>query len=261
VVTVFADEENRYAVIDSAAELRKLKVRGIPVAPVNAIVQLNVDANKPESRVFKAELTVGKSRNGTVVDSDDKPVQGVQVAGLTSDERAQVLKGASFAVTGLSEGKRVFIFMHPEKKLGCLTVVQGGEGEPIVARLQPLGAIEGRIVDEQGMPCSSFKVKLTPEMPREKYENLPHEFNTFQGTSAIYRGLWSNLIGRDAVTDKDGRFKLDGVLPGVDFDFYVSDGDLAKPGTLIIQQRKIRVEPGKAKDIGTLKTGEGLKKG
>jgi hypothetical protein len=164
-------------------------------------------------------------------------------------------------VTGLSEGKRVFIFMHPEKKLGCLTVVQGGGEEPIVAKLQPLGAIEGRVVDEQGMPCPGFKVKLTPSMTRENYENLPHELSTFQGVSGIYRGLWSNFIGRDAVTDKDGRFKLDGVLPGIDFDFYVSDGDLAKAGTLVIQQRKIRAEPGKRKDLGTLKTGEGLKRG
>jgi hypothetical protein len=247
-------------VVDSAAELGKLKVRSFPVAPVNAIIPVNVDADRPESRAFKAELTAGKSRKGTVVDSEGKPVEGVYVAGLTSNERAEVLKSAAFAVTGLGEGNRIIIFIQPEKKLGCVTVVQGGKGEPIVAKLESLGSIEGRVQDEQGMPCGGFKVKLTPERPRENYENLPDEFITFQGMSAIYRGLWSTVIGRDAVTDKDGRFKLEGVLPGVDFDFFVSDGDLAKAGTLVVQQKKVRVEPGKAKDLGTLKTGDGVKR-
>jgi hypothetical protein len=72
-------------------------------------------------------------------------------------------------------------------------------------------------------------------------------------------GLWSAFVGRDATTDKEGRFRLEGVLPGVDFGLYVSDGDLAKPRTLVALRHKVRAEAGKANDLGALKKGDGVK--
>ena len=49
------------------------------------------------------------------------------------------------------------------------------------------------------------------------------------------------------------------LLPGVDFAVYASDGDLAKERTLVAMRNRVRVETGKANDLGVLKQGEGVR--
>ena len=88
---------------------------------------------------------------------------------------------------------------------------------------------------------------------------MPDEIHELQGTYGITPGLWSDFTGRDAVTDKDGRFRLEGVLPGVRFALYVSDGDLREERTLVARRQHVRVEPGKAADLGVLRKGEGVR--
>ena len=83
--------------------------------------------------------------------------------------------------------------------------------------------------------------------------------HAFQGVYGIRPGLWSDFTGRDAVTDADGRFRLDGVLPGVGFSLYVSDGDLREERTLAASRLHVRVEAGKTTDLGVLKKGEGVR--
>ena len=142
-----------------------------------------------------------------------------------------------------------------------MVVTAGDSEDPLTVKLQPLGAIEGQVLDADGKPWSGLKVTLRPAAPRrdEDHDNLPDELIAFQGMLAISPGLWSKFVGREATTDKDGRFRLEGVLPGVDFNVYVSEGDLAKRNTLVDMRKQVRVEPGKANDLGTLKKGAGEK--
>ncbi len=250
---VCASAQSLYPVRDVGQELRRFNVRGQPVAPVHAVLGVDVDPKAPASLVWNVTLSSGKSRKGTVLDPDGRPLEGVAVAGLTPGERPDVLKSAEFTLAGLGDRKRVLIFVHPEKKLGGQVVASGESPDAITVKLQPLGTLTGQVVDSEGKPWAGLKVALKPRVPRVDYDNLPNEMSAFQGLNSISRGFWSKFLGREVTTDKDGRFTLDGVLPGTGFDLYVSDGDLAKPLTLVTQRRDVRAEAGKTSDLGVLK--------
>jgi RNA polymerase sigma factor (sigma-70 family) len=260
-VTLCVEGRDRYATVNVDQELTKLKVRSFPVAPTHAVRPLDADPTKPASLVCNFELAAGTTRKGTVLDPDGKALEGVHAAGIVPGERAAALKAPEFTLAGLGQRKRILLFVHPEKKLGAVVVTDGGSEDPLPVKLQPLGAIEGQVLDADGKPWAGLKVTLRPEVPRRDadYDNLPDETLAFQGMFAIHRGLWSKFVGREVTTDKDGRFRLEGVLPGVDFNVYVSDGDLAKRNTLVTTRKQVRVEPGKANDLGTLKKGAGEK--
>ena len=163
------------------------------------------------------------------------------------------MSAPDFTITGLGERQRILLFLHPEKSLGAVAVVDGDSDESIVVKLQALGSIEGKVVDADGRPWAGLKVALRPAAPREEYDNLPDEVFGFQGRFAFHRSPWYRFLGKDAITDRDGRFRLTGVLPGVSFNLYVSDGDLAKERTLVDQRSGLAVHAGKTKDVGELK--------
>jgi RNA polymerase sigma factor (sigma-70 family) len=258
-VTFCADARAAYPTRNAERELVKLRLRSFPPDPAHAILPVNVDPKKPASLVYNVEVRPGKTRKGTVVGPDGKPLEGVQVAGPVPAGRPRPMKSMEFTVTGLGDRKRILLFLHPGKKLGAVAVVSGDSEEPVEVKLQPLGSVEGRVVDADGKPWAGLKVTMRPGEPAEDYDNLPDEFTSFQGAFAIHRGLWHKFLGRDTVTDKDGRFRLEGVLPGVSFNVYVSDGDLSKERTLVDQRSGVRVEAGKAKDLGLLRKREGAK--
>jgi RNA polymerase sigma factor (sigma-70 family) len=259
-VAVCADARDRYPARDARGELLQLRLRSFPADTVQAIVPVDLDPEKPASLVCDVELRAGKSRRGTVLGPDGAPAAGVKVVGLVpGDARPGPTKAPDFTLSGLGDRPRVVVFLDREKKLGAVAVADGKSAEPVTVRLQPLGTVEGRVVDGDGKPWPGLKVKVLPEAPDEKYDNLPDEIHEFQGTYGIRPGLWSDFTGRGAVTDKDGRFRLEGVLPGVRFVLYVSDGDLREERTLVAQREHVRVEPGKTADLGTLKKGEGVR--
>jgi hypothetical protein len=88
--------------------------------------------------------------------------------------------------------------------------------------------------------------------PAEKYENLPHETLKSQGRFGMVRAPWWKLTRRTATTDADGRFRLEGLVPGLEYTLYVSDGDLGDAGTLVTSRAKVTVEAGKTTDLGTM---------
>src|SRR5262249_38725382 len=159
----------------------------------------------------------------------------------------------------LGECKRILVFLHPEKKLGGVTVVSGDSVDPVTVKLQPLGAVEGTVLDGDGKPWAGLRVKVRPAELRDDYDNLGYQQRDIQGNFSIYRGLPNKFLSRDVTTDKEGRFRVDGVLPGVDFDVYVSDGDLTREGTLVVTKNRVRVEAGKATDLRVLKKGDNVK--
>ncbi len=254
VLTVTTLAPDRYPVLDAQKELERLKVPSFLAEPVQAVVAVNADEKKPESLVYNIELQPGKARPGIVVGPDDKPLEGVKVAGLIPGAKAELMKTPTFELPPLSERKRILLFLLPDKKLGAVAVATGDADERLTVKLQPLGSLTGQVVDADGKAWPGLKVLLTPvNQRRGTYDNLPLELRVFQGVGGYYLGLWSDFIGRTAVTDADGRFKLESVLPGVDFVLYVSDGDLAKERTLVLTRNRVQVEADKAKDLGTLK--------
>src|ERR671936_872396 len=89
---------------------------------------------------------------------------------------------------------------HPGRNLGARVVVRGDETAPVVAKLQPAGMVTGRILDADGLPVAradviiSFPSDAASELDRYLQQQRP-----------------------PVRTDDDGRFKFEGVVPGVKF--------------------------------------------
>jgi hypothetical protein len=129
------------------------------------------------------------------------------------------LPGSDFTVRGLNPRRtRQLLFVHKEKGLGQYQEIRGDEKGPLAITLQPLGSASGRVVDKDGQPRAGLVL-------------------------SVNRSL---LLG-DGVqvkTDKDGRFRAEGLVPGQKYDIW--EANRARPGGV----PGILVETGKDKDLG-----------
>ncbi len=184
-----------------------------------------------------ADLAVdrGATARLAVEDADGKPLAGAWVAGLTEQWPITYrLPGATGTVYALSpERPRTLVLFHPEKKLGGTLTVRGDEKEPVVARLGPAGRVTGRLLGADGRPLAGAEVSVSP-----------------QGLAARELHRFAGPTGEAAVTDKDGRFSVSGVVPGVSVVLRVRKG-----GSLLISkprvgQRLLKLKPGESLDLG-----------
>jgi protocatechuate 3,4-dioxygenase beta subunit len=256
VLTVHAAEKDRFVLVDARTELQKRKVNRFPADPVHALVRINPSENDPKSLNYDIALEPGRTLNGSVVGPDGKPLAGVQVAGLSASDSVRKLETETFPLKGLASGqKRVLVFFHQEKKLGKVQVVRGDEAGPLTVRLEPLGALTGRIVDADGRPWAGLTVAVYPSLNEKDYENLPRdELFVFQGVMGLGPGLWRQFTGRQTTTDRDGRFRLEGLFPGWPYQLFAGKGDLKKENALVLSKDGLSAESGKAKDLGDLKS-------
>ena len=107
----------------------------------------------------------------------------------------------------------------------------------MTTRLEPWGALTGRIVDEVGQPMAGVQIHLF----------FP------QGTLIQPVTWWAGLQGEDVRTDRDGHFRAEGLTPGKKF--RLSDASKTKflplTGTTGIDELSVR--SGETKDLGDLK--------
>jgi protocatechuate 3,4-dioxygenase beta subunit len=165
------------------------------------------------------------TKKGRVVGPDGEPVTGVTVKGLGRGLEEKTLKGAEFTVEDIdARVNRQLFFYHEEKKLGFfLKELSGMTPEPLIIKLQPCGTASGRIVDADGQPVAGSRVDVGAV--RE------------QGSVGA-RHQWVK-------TDKDGRFRFEGLVPGYKYPV----GRIDLPRILA----EVVVEPGKDKDLGDIK--------
>src|SRR5207249_3991953 len=100
---VSAGAEAAYPTLIAGPILEKLGVRAgsSKGLVVHAVLPLKPDENKAESLVVTVELQAGKSRTGTVVGQDGKPLEGVVAAGLVPGEPQEPMKSPHFTAKGL----------------------------------------------------------------------------------------------------------------------------------------------------------------
>jgi RNA polymerase sigma factor (sigma-70 family) len=147
-------------------------------------------------------LRRGKTAKLTIQDPDGRPLAGAVVSGVTAHfPTTYLLKSANCPVYALNPEKpRTLAIYHPGRNLGGQVVVRGDETEPIVAKLGPAGTVTGRILDVDGQPVADGTVIIS--------------FPTHTA-SALDRYLQQQ---RPPIrTDPDGRFKVEGVVPGLKF--------------------------------------------
>jgi hypothetical protein len=191
----------------------------------NAVVPINPSAKDPKSLVCDIVLDRGQTLSGTIADPEGRLLAGTMVSGLNAvmslhptSEAEFKLATPNFTATGLDPQRpRTLVFYHAEKKLAKSVVMRGDEKGPLVVRLEPLGAFTGRLVDPKGNPREGAEVSLLFEKKQEAV--LPGElvFST--------NPLHKILLPSKAIADKNGRFRIEGLIAGVKYDLWIGQGE------------------------------------
>jgi RNA polymerase sigma factor (sigma-70 family) len=199
-------------------------------------------------------LEPGRMLKGTVLDPDGKPLAGAQVYGhggmgwpqtsadftvfgltrprpRTIGRLLQVRSMESLGSLVLPEKPRTLLFQHEGKRLAGFTDVSWETKEPVEVRLQPWSVVVGRIVDADGRPRAGFE--LYPQVL-----DKPRAGDTISP-------FWTYQIA----TDRDGRFRLNGIIPGLRHRLTFEDarGVRTGRGTIVTAMK-----PGEERDLGDI---------
>jgi RNA polymerase sigma factor (sigma-70 family) len=193
-----------------------------------------------KEQTFDILFDSGVTLKGLLVGPDSQPVKGAVAYGLSFDRtpRSQppedeVLPNDTFLARGLDPDEACTLsFVQRERKLLGHVVVRGNEKQPATVRLRRWGALTGRLVDVAGKPLADVRVSL-------KYPDLPRP------------GM--RPLDKEVRTDRDGRFRVAGLLPDLDHelilshvaktDFTVSAGEALK---------KVKTREGEVKELGDI---------
>lgn len=167
-------------------------------------------------------LTSGTDLTGRLLDPDGKPLSGGVVFG-NIQHAWYPIQGEEFQIQGYYPDRpRDLFFHHPERNLAGHYRLEGKPPKPLIIKLEPAGAIRGRLVDDSGKPISG--ITLAGEgVPSENY-----------GNAALRIG-----------TDEDGRFHIRGLIPGRKYT--VEGRGNRKYGRVLVDAT---VEAGQTKDVG-----------
>jgi hypothetical protein len=184
-------------------------------------------------------LDPGRTLTGTVADADGRPLAGVRAAGLgKDDEEYRPLEKPAFTVAALKPGEvRLLQFSHPEKRLAGSVVVRGDTKGPLTVKLGPAGTLTGRFVLPDGKPLADLELSAVVHDPIADPRQPPKPRDPTIGS--IPHGLR---------TDKDGKFRIEGLSPGLTYHLGVHKGVyfLTPEGAA----RAVTIEAGKTKDLG-----------
>ena len=145
----------------------------------------------------------GLVRTGTVLDTEGRPLAGASMIGdsYRNTYRFISLVGSDFKVYALSESlllPRTLIFRHEGKGLGKAVQVGPKDRGPIEARLEPTATITGRLLDDAKQPLAGVDVRVWRQIDEPS------------------RGAHQELDPPvQATTDQAGRFRIDGIVPGL----------------------------------------------
>jgi protocatechuate 3,4-dioxygenase beta subunit len=183
--------------------------------------------NPPEDArpwTYDVALRVGRTLEGRVVGPDGAPVSGAMVIGLSSHGNfSQVLETDRFTIKALDPRRsRTLHVRHEGKGLGINVTIRGDAEGPVTIRLARLGSAIGRVLDAEGEPRKDLVFRF-------------HRPGFYSHSEPSVR------------TDREGRFRIDGLVPGQTYEARV---DLLS----IPIYPSIEVEPGQVKDLGDAKT-------
>jgi RNA polymerase sigma factor (sigma-70 family) len=203
----------------------------------NVLAEVNLD---PKAETAELDLQVDPGRKITAfpADPDGQRVAGTMVMGADDSSGLEQLKeSTAFDIVALdpSSPRRVTV-KHAERKLIGSVYLKGDEKGPVTIPLQPYGTVAGRIVDEEGRPREGVGIMSAggskPDRPAE------------QGI------LPGGNFGGGIRLGRDGRFRVEGLVPGLKYGATASDG-FNYLGELF---RDLIVAPGEVKDLGDIKT-------
>lgn len=195
-----------------------------------------IDVKEAGETVVELVVDRGVTAQLKVQDTEGNPLAGAWVAGLTDSwPITYKLPEATATVFALnSEKPRILTIYHAGKNVGGTVTIRGDEKEPLVAKLDPAGRLTGRLLDLDGAPLVGAQVSIGPQ-------------------SRISRDLYriANVDGNSVFTDKDGRFTLTGIVPGIAFSLQTQREQVYFRGNPRIGWRQLK--PGETLDLGDWK--------
>ncbi len=196
----------------------------------HAVAEVN-PAEDAESVEQDFVLDPARTLTGTVLDPDGQPLTGAEFSGLTEFSGWRPLDSATFTVQGYRPDKpRTLQVIHKGRKLAGGRVLEGPQQGPLTARLEPWGAIRARVVDEDGKPKPGQTL-----IPWYRY--------------SLYEPGNGLLPERHYQTDNQGRFHIEGLIPGMRYNIAARDEKGMLAGQVVFD---VTVEPGQTKDLGDL---------
>jgi hypothetical protein len=179
-------------------------------------------------------LDPGVERPGFVVGPDGQPVVGCRALnlypGTMSGHTVELTSGEFTAIALDPKQPRPLFFRHETKRLAAVVMARGDESRPLTVRLQPAGTVTGRLLDEDGQPRPGLRI----------YVN----FAPFRLGPGYQFPLLDTSLG------DDGRFRIDGLIPGVTYNLGAIMGQLTFLGDFAID---VKVGPGETRDLGDVK--------
>ncbi len=161
-------------------------------------------------------LTPGRELRGTIVGPDGRPVVGAKVFGLeVSSFQVDPLVGSEFTYIHPNPGRvETLTFIDERAGLGGAIDIKGDEEGPLRVALRPTGSVSGRVVDSDGLPRPGVELQVH-FLRKHRGENIGGE----------------HLVRRVAA-DREGRFRVGLLTPGVRYELGVSAKGNAAGGYL-----------------------------
>ncbi len=202
----------------------------------HAVAAVDLDP-EAESATLDLQVDPGRSLSLTVVDPAGKPIDGTKASGIgdgfDSNESPQDSSTIEIHALDPSKPRRVTI-THAGRKLAGSIYLKGDETGPLTVRLQLWGTITGRILDDEGKPRKTLDL---------------NGLGFFSTGSVLPVRLDKNGILPDAQIGGDGRFRIEGLVPGLKYGASASEGIMFKGDVFL----DVTVAPGEMKELGDLK--------
>lgn len=177
----------------------------------------------------------GGTIRGKIVGPDGKPLSGVQATGVqgTNENEPTTFRTDDFTVYALDPRRpRTVYFRHAAKKLVGSITLRGDETEMPIVKMQPAATVIGRVLDAAGKPAAGMQVSI--QFTGAEPDDLIRQHHLCH---------WD----KPPITDADGRFRLEGMFPGLEFEVFAQH-----PGhrSIAINYKPVTLKPGEVRDLG-----------
>jgi RNA polymerase sigma factor (sigma-70 family) len=196
LITVFQNHKEDYLYGAERDDEDGLK-EGFGYMPqVNFSAFARIDPAKGSETVRRdIELVRGWTFTCTLLGPDGKPLVDAVVGGSS-----EVMKTAEFTVRRFNPRRpRPVFFRHPAKGLVGVAQPPREDGGPVTVRMAPGATVTGRLVDAGGEPRPGVELWVSFQPKGEPHWNE--------------QGLQKERIK----TDGEGRFRIEALLPGLDY--------------------------------------------
>ncbi len=168
-----------------------------------AVIQLT---KKDETVKGVIRFDPGRTIHGKIVGPDGRSLTAVQAVGVqaTEEHGPTTLRTDAFTVYALDRPRTLY-FRHEGKNLVGTVTLRGDETEAPLVKMQPAAGVIGRVLDAAGKPMAGMEVSI--------------QFSEFGADQLIRQKLYGRLPTL-ATTGADGRFRLEGMFPGLEFEIF-----------------------------------------